>query len=97
MKVAYRHDIDPRTGRVGHVFNVVNQSLVMRLRDGQLGTTASFSGYSANGDEHMGWTGLVKPDELTGIRVVESRRAYANRVAEAAHCPCRRGHRGIRL
>jgi hypothetical protein len=37
----------PGPGQVGHVFNVVNQGGVIRFLDGQPGTTASFSGYSA--------------------------------------------------
>lgn len=36
-----------RGGRVGHVFNVVNQDGVVRFLDGQAGTAASFKGYES--------------------------------------------------
>ena len=55
-------------------------SLRHRLPDGLIGVEfvhppAVARAIGLIGDQHMGWTGLVKPDELTDIRVVESRRA----------------------
>jgi hypothetical protein len=35
-----------RVGMPGHVFNVVNDGGVIRFVDGQVGTTASFDGFS---------------------------------------------------
>jgi hypothetical protein len=35
-----------RVGGVGHVFNAVNQSGIVRFLDGQSGQVASFAGYN---------------------------------------------------
>ena len=55
-------------------------SLRGRLPDGRIrvwfiGSPAVAKEIGLNGDQHMGWTGLVKPDELTDIRAVETPRA----------------------
>ena len=68
-------DVRVRGALAGHTV-----SLQQRLPDGRIrvefvGPPGVARALGLDGDQYMGWTGLVNPDDLTDIRVEESRRA----------------------
>lgn len=46
-----------------------------RVRVGFVGSPAAAEELGLDGDQHMGWTGVFDPEELTDITVEETRRA----------------------
>jgi len=59
----------------GHRVSVVRQLPDGRINVGFVGDPAAASEMGLTGDQYMGWTGVVSPDDLTDIHVEETRRA----------------------
>jgi len=68
------------TQRVSGILHGHTVSLIRELPDGRvnvefIGDPDAAKEMGLSGDQHTGWTGAVSPDDLTDIKVEETRRA----------------------